>query len=68
MHYIKEVLYRRVKKKVEMMGVRDWKKRFESERGKKGVPEVVKYADESVGARVRMLYRGGCLPVRPVNV
>ena len=27
-------------------------------------PEVVKYADGSVGARVRMLCRGGCLPVR----
>ena len=31
---------------------------------KKGVPEVVNYADESVGARVRMLCRGGCLTVR----
>ena len=32
----------------------------------KGVPEVVKYADGSVGAgvTVRMLCRGGCLPVR----
>ena len=59
------------KKVVEMMGVtvRDWKKGFESERGKdlkeyvnkKGVPEVVKYADGSVGASVRMLRRGGCL-------
>ena len=49
------------------MGVRDWKKGFESERGKeyvnkKGVPEVVKYADGSVGVRVRMKRR--CLPVK----
>ena len=31
---------------------------------KKGVPEVVKYEDGSVGARIRMLCRGGCLSVR----
>ena len=31
---------------------------------KKGVPEVGKYEDGSVGARMRMLCRGGCLPAR----
>ena len=49
--------------------MRDWKKGSESESGKeyvnkKEVPEVVKYADGSLGARVRILCRGGCLPVR----
>ena len=32
MHDSREALYKRVEKKVEMMGVREWKKGFESEK------------------------------------
>ena len=62
----KDKICKRVEKKVEVLDLNEWKKGLEGAEGKeyvsrKGAHEVVKYADESVGARVRMLWRGGCL-------
>ena len=60
----------KVKGKVEESGRKRWRTRLEDNvnsreyvRWKK-VPGLERYADGSSGAKVRMLLRGGCLPVR----
>ena len=65
----KEKVCKRVENKVELLGFNEWKKGLESAKGKEYVSrkiahEVVKYADGAVGTRVRILCKGGCLPVR----
>ena len=56
--------------KIKLVGCRTWmnncgnSKRLQEYVFKKKLPMIEKYVDGSVGAMVRMMVRGGCLPVR----
>ena len=58
-----------VDEKIKLVGCRIWmnncgkNERLQEYASKKQLPMIEKYVDGSVGAMVRMMVRGGCLPM-----
>ena len=59
--------------KINLVGCRIWMnncgnhERLQEYAFRKQLPMIEKYIDGSVGAIVRMMVRGGCLPVREIQ-